>query len=193
VSGVEGNPRLARPSWHATSASTDSRVFALMTELDTPLSILTLREVVLQSSPSPALHCGAALVPLDLRRHRRRATGLRTRGCSRKTSRNQLLFGLVDNATRPGPNLHCGKLCPSARPKPGLAQDQTYLAQNFALRLAKNTGSLRTKFRFANFWRRGELNPRPRNLATRRLHACPVPMVSPRELRAGKTRPRLVR
>ncbi len=42
-------------------------------------------------------------------------------------------------------------------------------------------------------WRRGELNPRPRNLATRRLHACPVPMVSPRELRAGKTRPRLVR
>jgi len=42
-------------------------------------------------------------------------------------------------------------------------------------------------------WRRGESNPRPRNLATRRLHAYPVPMVSPEALRAGKTRRRLVR
>ena len=48
-------------------------------------------------------------------------------------------------------------------------------------------------FAFAKFWRRGELNPRPKSLATRRLHACPVPIVSPGELRAGKTRSRLVR
>ncbi len=57
----------------------------------------------------------------------------------------------------------------------------------------QTAGSLRTKFRFAKFWRRGELNPRPKSLATRRLHACPVPIVSPGELRAGKTRSRLVR
>ena len=42
-------------------------------------------------------------------------------------------------------------------------------------------------------WRRGESNPRPRSLATRRLHAYPVPMISPLALRMGKTRHRLVR
>ncbi len=57
-----------------------------------------------------------------------------------------------------------------------------------ALRLAQTTGSLRTKFHFAKFWRRGELNPRPRNLATRSLHAYPVPLVSLLALRTGKTR-----
>ncbi len=173
LSGVEGSPRSVQPSWHATNASTDSRVFAPMTELGAPLSMLTSREVVLRSTPSPALHCGAALVLLDLRRHRRRATGLRTRGCSRKTLLCRILpFDSPLTLARSGQNLPCAKS---------------------ALRLATNPGSLRTKFRFAKFWRRGELNPRPRNLATRRLHACPVPMVSPRELRAGKTRPRLVR
>jgi hypothetical protein len=59
------------------------------------------------------------------------------------------------------------------------------------------TGKNRTvqvhKNKTDKIWRRGELNPRPKNLATRRLHACPVPMVSPEELRAGKTRSRLVR
>jgi len=43
------------------------------------------------------------------------------------------------------------------------------------------------------WWRRGELNPRPRSLATRSLHAYPVPKVSPAELRTGKTRCQLVR
>ena len=43
------------------------------------------------------------------------------------------------------------------------------------------------------WWRRGESNPRPRSLATRSLHAYPVPKVSPAELRAGKTRCWLVR
>jgi hypothetical protein len=43
------------------------------------------------------------------------------------------------------------------------------------------------------WWRRGESNPRPRSLATRRLHAYPVPRVSPEELRTGKTLDRLVR
>jgi len=43
--------------------------------------------------------------------------------------------------------------CPSTRPKCGLAQDNS-----FAMRKS---------------WRRGELNPRPRSLATRRLHAYP--------------------
>ena len=38
------------------------------------------------------------------------------------------------------------------------------------------------------WWRRGELNPRPRNLATRSLHAYPVPLVSLLALRTGKTR-----
>jgi hypothetical protein len=43
------------------------------------------------------------------------------------------------------------------------------------------------------WWRRGELNPRPRSFATRRLHAYPDPKVSLEELRAGKTRLQLVR
>jgi|HubBroStandDraft_6_1064221.scaffolds.fasta_scaffold932998_1 hypothetical protein len=38
------------------------------------------------------------------------------------------------------------------------------------------------------WWRRGELNPRPRNLAARSLHAYPVPLVSLLALRTGKTR-----
>ncbi len=57
-----------------------------------------------------------------------------------------------------------------------------------ALRLAQTSGSLRAKFRKTKFWRRGELNPRPRNLATRSLHAYPVPLVSLLALRTGKTR-----
>ena len=69
----------------------------------------------------------------------------------------------------------------------GTAQNVAVVHRN-ALRLAQNAGSLRTKFRFTKFWRRGELNPRPRNLATRSLHAYPVPLVSLLALRTGKTR-----
>ena len=65
----------------------------------------------------------------------------------------------------------------------------------------KGTRKLRGKIHPSNllqtnkkkWWRRGELNPRPRSLATRRLHAYPDPKVSLEELRAGKTRLQLVR
>jgi hypothetical protein len=68
---------------------------------------------------------------------------------------------------------------------------------------SKNLGQNKTRFcqshnnfryfAHSNRWRRGESNPRPRSLATRRLHAYPIPRVSPEELRTGKTRRRLVR
>ena len=57
----------------------------------------------------------------------------------------------------------------------------------------RRVAAKRLKIKPQEWWRRGELNPRPRSLATRRLHAYPVPKVSPTELRAGKTRRRLVR
>src|SRR5579872_2166524 len=37
--------------------------------------------------------------------------------------------------------------------------------------VAQTTRSLRTKFHCAKFWRRGESNPRPRDLVAERLHA----------------------
>ena len=43
------------------------------------------------------------------------------------------------------------------------------------------------------WWRRGESNPRPKSLAIRRLHAYPIPLVSPPALRTGKKRQRLAR
>ena len=54
-----------------------------------------------------------------------------------------------------------------------------------AIRSNSSTGCQTATFKW---WRRGELNPRPRNLATRSLHAYPVPLVSLLALRTGKTR-----
>jgi hypothetical protein len=50
-----------------------------------------------------------------------------------------------------------------------------------------------TIFAWRKWWRRGESNPRPENVAVRRLHAYPIQLGSPSTLKTGKKRRRLAR
>ena len=53
----------------------------------------------------------------------------------------------------------------------------------------QNRGARSGQILLRKIWRRGELNPRPRSLATRRLHAYPVPLVSPDSAQSGQDAP----
>ena len=73
-------------------------------------------------------------------------------------------------------------------------QLEATVRSNDTIKIHKQTTINKTHTRLPIItWRRGESNPRPRSLATRRLHAYPVPKVSLAELRMGKTRRQLVR